>query len=61
MYLCNHIHNLNRAKSSTVGFNLIKKVFSEEMLQHSHNMFMDTWWSGQICNLSNKDAFARKG
>ena len=29
MYLCNHIHNLNRAKSSTVRFNLIKKVFLE--------------------------------
>ena len=27
MYLYSHIRNLNRAKSTTVGFNLIKKVF----------------------------------
>ena len=39
VYLCNHI---NMAKSSTVGFNLRNKEgISEEMVQHSHDMFMD--------------------
>ena len=57
MYLCSHIRNLNMAKSTTVVFNLIKKVFVKRW--YIYMMFMDTWWSDQsfIVNLSNKDHF----
>ena len=36
---------------------LVKEGISEEMVQHSHDMFMDTWWSGQICNLKSTCLF----
>ena len=54
MYLCNHI---NRTKSLNSGIQLNKEGISEEMVQHSHDMFMDTWLSGQICNLKSTCLF----
>ena len=56
-----HNTHLNRAKSSTVGFNLNKEGISEEMVQRSHDMFMEWRHGGQDrsvkVKLSNKDQF----
>ena len=41
MYLCSHIRNLNMAKSTTMGFKLIKKVLVKRWY-NIYMMFMDT-------------------
>ena len=52
-------HMQLRVKFTTVGIQLNKEDIFEEMVQHSHDMFMDTWWSDLYfkVNLSNKDHF----